>query len=203
VLISNEKRAIRPRKTYPTNSRTYRKPHHKEGYETKSKLIELKAQIDTLDTAREKMAVMGARKQGTYHQRDTYFNTPKGRLKLREVEGESISKLVYYEREDAQKPKTSDVIILETEDPETLNAILERALGTRIIVNKRREIYQHEGTQIHLDEVDGLGTFIEFERKIQDLKKDRRVLEELMERLEIKKESLIRESYSDLKLGNI
>jgi predicted adenylyl cyclase CyaB len=148
------------------------------------------------------MAVMGASRQGTYHQRDTYFNTQKGRLKLREIEGERISKLVYYEREDAQRPKTSDVIILETEDPETLNTILERTLGTWVTINKRREIYQHEGTKIHLDEVDGLGTFIEFERKIQDLKKDRQVLEALIERLEIKKEGLIRGSYSDLKLGN-
>ncbi len=146
---------------------------------------------------------MGARKHGTYHQRDTYFNTQKGRLKLRDIKEESISKLVYYEREDAQKPKTSNVIILEIDDSETLNAILERAFGTRVTVNKRREIYQYEGTQIHLDEVDGLGMFIEFERKIHNLKEDRRVLEELMERLEIKKESLISGSYSDLKLGNI
>ena len=146
---------------------------------------------------------MGARKHGTYHQRDTYFNTQKGRLKLRDIKEESISKLVYYEREDAQKPKTSNVIILEIDDSETLNAILERAFGTRVTVNNRREIYHYEGTQIHLDEVDGLGIFIEFERKIQNLKEDRRVLEELMEMLEIKKESLISGSYSDLKLGNI
>ncbi len=189
-------------KTYTTNNRTYRKPNQ-EGYETKSKLIELKARLDFLDTTREKIFIMGARKHGTYHQRDTYFNTLKGRLKIRDIKEESISKLVYYEREDTQKPKTSDIIILEIEDSETLSAILERAFGTRVTVNKRREIYHYEGTQIHLDEVDGLGTFIEFERKIQNLKEDRRVLEELMERLEIKKDSLISGSYSDLKLGNI
>jgi adenylate cyclase class 2 len=145
---------------------------------------------------------MGAHTEGTYHQIDTYFNVPNGRLKLREIEKESLSKLVFYERENILKPKRSDVMILEIREPETLRAILEGALGVKTVVKKTREIFHHEGTQIHLDEVEGLGTFIEFERKIQDLPKDHRALEELMVRLGIVHENLVRKSYSDLKLNN-
>ncbi len=143
---------------------------------------------------------MGAERRGTYSQEDTYFNVPKGRLKLRRVEGEKTSKLVYYEREDRQEPKTSDVIIVETNEPETLKAILQRSLGTKVTVTKKREIYLHQGTQIHLDHVEDLGTFIEFERKVSSLPEDRRVLEGLMKTLGIKQEDLLRRSYSDIKL---
>ena len=143
---------------------------------------------------------MGAERQGTYNQEDTYFNVTRGRLKIRRIEGEKTSKLVYYEREDRQEPKTSDVIIVETDKPDTLKAILQRSLGTKVTITKTREIYLYQGTQIHLDQVEDLGTFIEFERKVSNLPEDRRVLEELMKTLGIRQENLLRRSYSDIKL---
>jgi predicted adenylyl cyclase CyaB len=163
----------------------------------KSKLIELKATLRSLTTARDKINAMGARKQGTYRQVDTYFNVQTGRLKLREVDGEPTAKLVYYEREDVPDLKRSDILILDTTD--TLKAILQRSLGVKVTVTKQREIYQHQGTQIHLDDVEDLGTFIEFERPITDLPEDRETLKELMEKLEIRPGDLITGSYSDLK----
>ncbi len=65
-------------------------------------------------------------------------------------------------------------------------------------MDKEREIYVLEGTQIHLDNVQNLGTYIEFERKITDASRDREVLEELMKKLQIQEEDLIQGSYSDL-----
>jgi predicted adenylyl cyclase CyaB len=165
----------------------------------KSKLIELKATLASLAQTRDEIDAMGASKQGTYRQVDTYFNVHTGRLKLREVDGEPTSKLVYYEREDIPDLKRSDILILETPDPDTLKAILQRSLGVKVTVTKQREIYHHQGTQIHLDRVEDLGTFIEFERPIADLPEDRMTLEELMERLKIRPEDLITGSYSDLK----
>jgi len=165
----------------------------------KSKLIELKATLRTLTTARDRLNAMGARKKGTYRQVDTYFNVHTGRLKLREVDGEPTSMLVYYDREDIPDLKESDIIILETDDPPTLKAILQRSLGIKVTVTKQREIYHHQGTQIHLDNVEDLGTYIEFERPITDLPEDRKNLEELMEKLKIRPGDLITGSYSDLK----
>lgn len=165
-----------------------------------SKLIELKASHSAIDATRIKLEAMGAERQGTYSQEDIYFNVPKGRLKIRRVEGEKTSKLVYYEREDRQEPKISDVLIVDTDNPDTLKVILQRSLGTRVTITKTREIYLYQGTQIHLDHVEDLGTFIEFERKVSSLPKDRRVLEGLMKTLGIKQEDLLRRSYSDIKL---
>jgi predicted adenylyl cyclase CyaB len=164
-----------------------------------SRLIEMKATLRSLIPARDKINAMGAHKHGTYRQVDTYFNVHTGRLKLREIDGEPTSMLVYYDREDIPDIKESDIIILETDDPEALKAILQRSLGIKVIITKQREIYRHQGTQIHLDNVEDLGTYIEFERPITDLPEDRKNLEELMEKLTIKPGDLITGSYSDLK----
>jgi len=153
-----------------------------------------------LDAVRERVNAMGVRMQGTYRQTDTYFNVSSGRLKLREVDGEDASTLVYYDREDVPDPKQSDVNILETRQTGTLKFILESSLGVMVTIEKTREIYHHEGTQIHLDVVDGLGRFVEFERPITDIEADREVLRSLMRALEIEQDDLLTRSYSDLKL---
>jgi len=163
-----------------------------------TRLIELKARASSLEPARGRVAAMGARYVGTHRQRDTYFNVPGGRLKLREVEGEALSKLIYYERENVSEPKKSDVLLHDALGLKSLKAILEKALGTKVVIEKTREIYRQVGTQIHLDTVDGLGTFIEFEREMRDPPADRVVLDELMVALGIEEGDLIEGSYSDL-----
>jgi len=67
-----------------------------------------------------------------------------------------------------------------------------------VIIDKEREIYIYKGTQIHLDTVQNLGTFIEFERRTTNINNDYRVLEELIKSLHIKNPDLIQGSYSDL-----
>jgi predicted adenylyl cyclase CyaB len=71
-----------------------------------------------------------------------------------------------------------------------------------IVIEKVREIYQYQGTQIHLDTVKKLGKFIEFERQTADdpksIEKDQQILEKLMEKLEINPSNLETLSYSDL-----
>ncbi|MBI2551085.1 CYTH domain-containing protein [Candidatus Uhrbacteria bacterium] len=60
--------------------------------------IEIKARCQNQDAIREILRSRGAVFKGTDHQIDTYFRTPKGRLKLREGNIENV--LVFYERED-------------------------------------------------------------------------------------------------------
>ena len=130
-------------------------------------LVELKARADSLDDYGKRLQEMKADHIGTFHQTDTYFEVPKGRLKLRETEGTQKAQIVYYEREDIPGPKTSRVFILELQGPEFFKDFLHKALETKIVVDKTREVYRHQGTQIHLDEVKDLGTFIEVERKTE------------------------------------
>ena len=164
--------------------------------------MELKAKVEDLDVVREKLTSLGAHYIGTFRQIDVYFDVPEGRLKLREVEDDNTAELIYYQRENIAEPKKSDVFILKVQEPAFLKTILGKLLKIRATVEKVREIYRYQGTQIHLDRVKKLGTFLEFERETsadaQAIRNNQQVLEKLMEKLGISSESLEELSYSDL-----
>jgi len=166
------------------------------------KLVELKAKVDDLGVVRRRLTSLGAQRIGTFRQIDVYFEVPEGRLKLREVEGSDEAELVYYEREDIAGPKRSNVFILRIQGPEVFKNLLQNLLKTSAIVEKVREVYRCQGTQIHLDKVEKLGNFVEFERRTpadpQVNKKNRQILEQLMEKLGVNPENLEKLSYSDL-----
>jgi len=165
-------------------------------------MIELKARVDDHEFLRKKLSALGAKHVGTFQQTDVYFKVPEGRLKLREVKDNSTAELIYYERENVAGPKRDDAFILSVQEPEDLKKILKKILTPLIVIEKVREIYRYHGTQIHLDTVKKLGKFIEFERQTSEdpkmVKKDRRILEKLMEKLEIEQSNLETLSYSDL-----
>jgi predicted adenylyl cyclase CyaB len=165
-------------------------------------MVELKARVADLPAVRAKLVRLKAKRAGIFHQIDAYYKVPKGRLKLREVEGESDADLIYYDRENVARPKRSSVFILKIPNPQTFKQILRRIVETRAVVDKVREIYSHEGIQIHLDVVKGLGSFVEFELVTSEdgeqQEDDLARLETLREQLGISSESLERYSYSDL-----
>jgi len=163
-----------------------------------NELIELKARIGNLEVMRKRVVGLRAAHVGTFRQIDTYFNSPKGRLKLREGNDHEKAKLIYYLRANIAKPKRSQTILVAIQESEAFKTLFENLLGKKSVVDKIREIYMCEGTQIHLDTVEHLGMFIEFERPITNAKKDRLVLEKLMNRLQIEEKDLIQGSYSDL-----
>jgi len=82
-----------------------------------------------------------------------------------------------------------------------LREVLSQSLGTRAVVRKKRSVYFHEQTRIHLDQVGGLGSFIELEVVLepeQTLEEGTAIAQELMTRLKIEKEDLIPVAYVDL-----
>jgi len=124
--------------------------------------IELKARLGDLEAARRVAASLATRRVGAQRQTDTYFHCREGRLKLREIDG-GESQLVWYARPDRQGPKPSDYLLVPVGEPEGLRAALAAALGVRAVVRKRREIFLVDNVRIHLDEVERLGCFLEFE----------------------------------------
>ncbi len=170
-------------------------------FETEHKMLELKARVDDQEIFRRKLTSLKAQYMGMFRQDDVYFEVPKGRLKLREIKGKQ-TELIYYEREDVANPKLDAVCILKIQEPASLKTLIKRLLKTRATVKKTREIYQYQGTLIHLDVVENLGTFIEFERKTssdaQTISRNRQVLKNLIEKLEIKSKNLEKLSYGDL-----
>lgn len=166
------------------------------------KMVELKARVGDHEFLKKKLSALGAEYVGTFRQSDLYFVVPEGRLKLREVEASDVAELIYYDREDIAGPKSDDAFLLRVHDSEDLKAILKKILTPSVRIDKVREIYMYKGTQIHLDTVEKLGMFIEFERRTADNSKvveaDRVILEQLMKTLEIDPDNLVTLSYSDL-----
>ena len=164
--------------------------------------VEIKARCADLGVAREVLAAEGARCVGEDHQIDTYFCVQNGRLKLRE--GIIERYLIFYDRPDNAGPKRSDVHLYEPQPGPALKVVLTRALGVRVVVEKRREIFFVGNVKFHLDQVDGLGRFVEIEAIDQDGSHApaqlRAQCETFVERLGLPPEALVAASYSDLLL---
>lgn len=125
--------------------------------------VELKA-IDN-DPAKSEHAcrVLGASDRGVLVQRDTYFGVERGRLKLREDPERGVGELIFYLRAHEDGLRSSRYWRAPTADPRALASLLEAAHGVLGVVAKRRRLFIYENVRIHLDEVDGLGSFIELE----------------------------------------
>jgi predicted adenylyl cyclase CyaB len=167
--------------------------------------IEIKARCPDPDRVREILHSSGAHKVGLDHQIDTYFQVPRGRLKLRR--GNIENHLIFYDRADSREPKRSDVDLFHAPDLDGLGGLLEHALGIKCVVDKRREIYRLGRAKIHLDEVANLGAFVEIEVIEESGSADETaMLEEChqwMRRLGVDPHDLIADSYSDMLTGSI
>ena len=133
-------------------------------------------------------------------QEDVFFRSPHGRLKLR-ISSTISGELIYYERKDQAGPKQSRYLISRTSEPESLKSVLRESLGIRGIVRKRRTLYRIGQTRIHLDEVDGLGFFVELEVVMNDGQspaEGTKIAHDLMSQLEIEPSDLIEQAYIDL-----
>jgi predicted adenylyl cyclase CyaB len=164
--------------------------------------IEIKARTANADKIRQYLLNRGADFKGIDHQTDTYFNVPNGRLKLRQ--GNIETNLIWYQRNNQPGPKQSDFILTPVADANTLKQTLTNALGVKIAVVKKREIYFIGNVKFHIDELESLGTFVEIEasNKTEDLpvEKLQEQCEYYRKAFEIRDEDLLQYSYSDMLL---
>jgi predicted adenylyl cyclase CyaB len=123
--------------------------------------VEIKARCSNQDKIRDILRQHKAEFKGVDHQIDTYFKARNGRLKLREGNIENF--LVFYQREDKLGPKQSDIILYKTDPESTLKSMLIASIGVLAVVDKQREIYFIDNIKFHVDQVKGLGQFIEIE----------------------------------------
>jgi adenylate cyclase class 2 len=166
--------------------------------------VELKAHFPDLQAGHNAAARIGAIDTDTLKQVDTYFHSADGRLKLREitsrVSGES-AELIWYARPDQVAARTSRFHVVPVPRPAPILDALEAGLGIQVVVRKTRRLYLWENVRIHLDEVDGLGNFLEFEAVLeegQDEADGYAQLEQLQHEFGIDGEAVIGASYSDL-----
>jgi homotetrameric cytidine deaminase len=168
--------------------------------------VELKARDPDPARSLERALALGAEDKGEIRQRDIYFKGARGRLKLRESETEGSplwDELIEYSRADSTDAATSTYRRVPVADAASLQEALDAAFGTLVIVEKRRRLLLWEGVRIHLDEVEGLGSFIEFEAVAEagsDLAREHQKVARLRTELGLDDENLVATSYSDLLL---
>ena len=163
--------------------------------------IELKARDPQPGRTLELALAAGAEDQGELAQRDTYFARARGRLKLREEAG--AAELIQYRRADMPDARESEYRRIPAADAPALREALDAALGTLVVVEKRRRLLFWDGVRIHLDDVQGVGGFVELEAVAapgSDLAAERDKVERLRAALEIADDRLVAQSYSDLLL---
>ena len=163
--------------------------------------VELKAVDPDPQATVARCLALGATDRGELRQTDTYFLARRGRLKLRT--DESAAELIAYRRRDHPEATESAYVLAPVSEPAAVAEALDAALGTTVVVSKRRRLFLWEGVRIHLDEVDGLGSFVEFEAVLPDAgdaETARGKVARLRAELGIEDAALISAGYADLLL---
>ena len=174
---------------------------------TPGRNVETKARCGSLAELASKLPAAGARYDGRLEQTDTYFAVDGARLKLREYahvfpdgRSERAAELIRYERPDTPGARDSDYVRTPVADANACRAELAGRHGVRGVVRKRRELWLAGSTRVHLDEVEGLGAYVELETVIGDAPEEtyREEHDALLALLGIRTADTIGGSYVDL-----
>ena len=167
--------------------------------------VEIKARLASIDAAQRIATERATDRLPDQHQVDTYFNCGSGRLKLREirqVSGELVSsELIWYVRPDQTAAKSSRYVIAPVPQAELIKQALSQSLGVLTVVEKHRQIHLVHNVRVHLDEVRGLGCFLEFEAVLSAEEEEadgRRLVAQLKQHFRVTDDDLCPDSYSDM-----
>ncbi len=160
--------------------------------------IEFKAELRNLEAARVRCRTLGAVPILELEQTDTYYKLPDGRLKRREAPGEP-TEWIFYHRKDRIRPALSTFSILS--DEQARRRWGADRLDQWLVVKKHRELWMVENVRIHLDTVEELGTFVEFEALVDThhpVKECQLKVQHLREQFQPQLGEAIAVGYSDL-----
>ncbi|NLD54740.1 MAG: class IV adenylate cyclase [Burkholderiaceae bacterium] len=162
--------------------------------------IEIKARVADRESLEAAVGAIATAGPTPILQDDTFFACPNGRMKLRDFstgEGE----LIFYRRSDIAGPKQSEYVRVPLAAVASLREALALGYGEIGRVRKRRTLYLVGRTRVHLDEVEGLGDFVELEVVLAEHEPAQAGVDEaadLMERLGIAPSHLVEGAYLDL-----
>ncbi len=160
--------------------------------------LELKATVTSIEQAVRVARRLQAQSKGILHQQDIYYDIPRGRLKLRII-NRSSAEIILYSRPDKNASRYSDYVVLPVMNVRQTQALCRNIFGVTVEVVKKRRLYLYKNSRIHLDEVRGLGTFIEFEVLVTKGKRQaQQLMSFLREEFSISHEALVPCSYSDM-----
>ena len=155
--------------------------------------LELKIKVVTFRKILKILNRIGAEYKAELRQKDVYFKSPKGLLKLRKQNGDY--ELIFYERDENSEERWSDYDVIKIASANAEKAFA-RFLEIEAVVEKTRRLYIYKNTRIHLDNVKGLGKFLELEAVVDKGEKDALSrFEELATVLELDLSQQIKTSY--------
>lgn len=163
--------------------------------------VEFKAELMDLPLARTICRALGATMIATMQQKDSYYKLPHGRLKKREMPGEP-TEYIFYQRPDKMQPKVSQFTIYSQNEAMTKFGATE--LPVWLVVKKVRELWMLGNVRIHLDVVDGLGSFLEFEALVtpqQNVATCQEIVADLRQKLQPAMGEPVSVGYSDMVTG--
>jgi adenylate cyclase class 2 len=126
--------------------------------------IEKKYHINSYDTVKSEVEKLGANLISTTNDSDIYFVVPQQKpntLYLRIRTKNNKSTLAYHEVQDDTETKEWETDVADGKT--TIEIISKLGFAKDVIVDKRREKYKLDGSEILIDYVDGLGYFVEIE----------------------------------------
>jgi predicted adenylyl cyclase CyaB len=162
--------------------------------------VEIKAFLRDPSRAEQIASRLSGASGEVIYQVDTFFPSEQGRLKLRILASDS-GELILYQRPDLAPARTSRYTIARTSDPRNLLEILSATLGSTGTVTKTRRLFLVGQTRVHIDEIEGLGNFLELEVVLapgQSESEGQRIAEQLLSEFGIAPHELIAEAYIDL-----
>lgn len=175
--------------------------------------LEIKATLVDPERALRRARELEPRPHSVERQVDTYFRVARGRLKLRRrwpvaepgrdvvPAVEQPAELIAYGRSDTTGPKRSDYLLVPFPPGTRLEQVLELATGIDVRVAKLRTVFLHDDVRIHVDEVEGLGSFLELEAVLDETCDEEaagRKIEALRRHFDIRTGHLIDRSYREL-----
>ncbi len=166
--------------------------------------VEAKFRLRNPARALELAIALGFERRDELSQRDTFFVTASGKLKLRQEAGAGGACLIYYNRRDSATLQLSDYEIVPVVQPDRMRAILAEAMGVLAEVIKHRTLLMRHSVRLHIDRVEGLGEYGEIEAVLSEGESEDANLEavaRLLNALEISDADRVRVSYFELILG--
>jgi len=166
-------------------------------------MIEVEVKARAKKETRERLSALGAIPFRVENHLDLYFNSPSRDFRttdeaLRIRIKEEGARLTYKGPKLDQQTKSRRELTVKIDDPAQMREILS-ILGFVLSaeVRKKRTKYSYRGTVIALDEVEGLGTFLEVEAQgEEDWEKEKEQILSVLKQLEL--EEIIRQSYLEL-----
>jgi len=157
--------------------------------------LEIKIKLPNHRKVLNKIGKIGALEKGILKQKDIYYKSPAGLLKLRVENGRSA--LIYYNRDEKGKKRWSEYEVLPVDNK--AEKVLPKFLKVIAVVKKERKLFIYKSTRIHLDSVTGLGKFLELETVVGKSKKEaEKRFKEMVELLSLDVKNQIKKSYYNL-----